>query len=90
MLRRGTGIGASSDTRDSGMGDSVRGRPAPLRSIKASTPDAARSTGRSNGATVSLSRSTSPTRRSPAIENVATRIGALSLSFRPQLSLHLF
>ena len=54
--RRCCGAAAGSALRASpataGSGDSVRGRPAPLRSISASTPDAARSTGRSNGATV--------------------------------------
>ncbi len=70
MLRRGRGIGVSRLTRLKGMAERVRGR-APSRAMIASSPVAASSAGRSNGATVAVSVSSRPTRRSPAIEKVA-------------------
>ena len=63
----------------------LRGMPAPLRSIKARMPDLAWSTEKSKGAIVWASRSTSPTRRSPAIEKVATRIQILPEPILSQL-----
>jgi hypothetical protein len=73
-LRRGAGIGASITTCVMEIGESAGGRPRPSRRIKASTPSCASASGRSNGAIERPSSVTWPTRRSPAMETVATFI----------------
>src|SRR5215213_4274369 len=72
MLRCGRGTGASSVTRSRGIGESVAGRCA--RPINARMPPSASEGARSNGVMCVVSASTSPTLRSPPIENVATLI----------------